>query len=146
MLDMMIEFYKKPRTPQDRFFDWYLKMIQTPDKKDMQRPLPFFNPMWKEHILEKLQSMKEMWFEDEMTRICKDISTDGKELQVYFNLADDIAGGWTNKDQTHEKSMQIRPFINRWFCVIVFYASDDITKSLIDERVKFYTDIYNAYK
>ena len=146
MLDMMIEFYKKPRTPQDRFFDWYLKMIQTPDKKDMQRPLPFFNPMWKEHILEKLQSMKKEWFEDEMVRLCKELSTGWKELHVYFNLADDIAGSWTDKEQTHEKSIQIRPFITRWFCVVVFYASDNMTNALITERVKFYAALYNEYK
>ena len=59
ILDMMIDFYKKPRDPQVRFFDGYLKMIQTPDKKDLQRPLPFFNPMGKEHILHKLEAMKE---------------------------------------------------------------------------------------
>lgn len=146
ILDMMIEFYKKPRDPQVRFLDWYLKLIQTPDKKDMMRPLPYFNPMGKEHVLEKLQNMKEMGFEDIMKNICSELSNDWKELQVYFNLADDVAWSWTDRNQTHEMSQKVRPFITRWFCVVVFYASDDITAELIEKRVKFYADIYNNYR
>lgn len=146
IIDMMIEFYQKPRDPQVRFFDWYLKMIQTPDKKDLLRPLPFFNPMGKEHVLEKLQDMKEMWFEKLMTDVCNELSTPWQELQVYFNLADDIAGGRTDKEQTYEKSLQIRPFISRGFCVVVFFVSDEINAQLIHERVAFYTNLYNTYQ
>lgn len=54
----MIDLYQKPRDPQVRFFDGYLKLVQTPDKKELQRPIPFFNPMAKEHILEKLLKLK----------------------------------------------------------------------------------------
>lgn len=147
ILDMMIDMYQKPRDVQTRFFDTYLKLVQTPDKKDLQRPIPFFNPMWKKHVLEKLQTLQARGFEEEMAKICKELSTNSsKELQVYMNLADDVAGGWTDKDQTHEMSTKIRPFITRWFCVVVFYVSDDITPQLIRERMTFYAGIYEAYQ
>lgn len=58
ILDEMISLYQKPRTPEERFFGHYLKLIQTKNKKDLERPLPFFNPMGKSHILEKLQLLK----------------------------------------------------------------------------------------
>ena len=60
VLDLVIDLYRKPRDPQQRFFNGYLKLIQTPDKKDLQLPLPFFNPMAKDHILTQLLTLKEM--------------------------------------------------------------------------------------
>lgn len=145
-IDHIVDLYKKPRTPEDRFFDWYLKLVQTHDKKDLQRPLPFFNPMAKDHILEKLLALQAQGFEDIMDRECKIQSSEGETLQVYFNLADDIWWWWTNKEDTREISQNIRPFIKRWFCIILFFASEDITPLLIQERVKFYTNLYTSYK
>lgn len=93
IMDIMIEFYQTPREVQTRFFDGYLKLIQTPDKKELQRPLPFFNPMAKEHILHKIETMKVMGFEEIFEQACKDSSdTDNHTLQTYWNLADDVAG------------------------------------------------------
>ena len=70
---------------------------------------------------------------------------DGPLLETFFNLADDVAGGWTTRESTHEISLKIRPFVTRGFCVVVFYASEDITPALIDERVRFYCDLYRDY-
>jgi hypothetical protein len=92
ILDKMINLYQKPRTPEDRF-GMYMKLLQTPDQKDMARPLAFFNPMSKEHILKKLIEMQVQDFEKQMEDYCKLYSTDGQEIDFYFNLADDIGGG-----------------------------------------------------
>ncbi|HMT01347.1 MAG TPA: hypothetical protein PKD96_00225 [Candidatus Absconditabacterales bacterium] len=145
ILDEMIAVYQKPRTPEERFFGHYLKLIQTPSKKDLQHPLPFFNPMAKDHILEKLQTLKKNGFEEKLALACQKNSTSGPLFQTYFNLADDIGGGWTTKESTHEMSLSIAPFFKRNFCVIVFYASETITDDLIAEKVKFYTDLYSNY-
>lgn len=94
IINDMIELYQKSRDPQTRFFDGYLKLIQTPDKKDLQRPLPFFNPMAKNHILDKLQGMKSSNFEQLFTDACAMYSDNDNSviLQTFWNLADDVAG------------------------------------------------------
>jgi hypothetical protein len=142
ILDLVIDLYQKPRTIEDRFVS-YLKLVQTPDKKDMALPLTFFNPMAKEHVLEKLLELKAIDFENLMIDNCQKYSTAGKEIDFYFNLADDIGGGWTTRESTHELSLKISPYQKRNCGVVVFYASEDITPIIIQERVRFYTDFYN---
>jgi hypothetical protein len=144
ILDEMLRLYQKPRTIEDRFVP-YMKLVQTPDQKDMARPLAFFNPMAKDHILEKLVEMKKNGFEKQMEKFCKFYSTDGVELDFYFNLADDIGGGWTNRESTHELSLKISPYLKRNCGVVVFYASEVVTENLIQERIEFYTKYYNNY-
>lgn len=141
-LQTMIELYQIGLGPAR--FEAYLSLVQTADKKGMQHPLSFFNPMAKPHVLEKLIEMKQQGFEELMQANCLEQSTTGETLKVYFNLADDIGGGWTTKDSTHDMSLEIAPFIKRGLCVIVFYVSENITPELIAERVKFYADLYNS--
>jgi hypothetical protein len=146
ILDTMIDLYTQPRTAEGRFVP-YLKLIQTADGKDMARPLQFFNPMAKEHVLKKLQLLKQVNFEEIVKNICIDLSDDdGKELQVYFNLTDDIGGGWTTKKDTTQKSYEISSLVKRSFCVIVFYVSEDITSQLIKKRAEEYLVFYKNYK
>jgi hypothetical protein len=145
ILQDMINLYKRPRTMEDRFVP-YMKLVQTPDQKDMAKPLAFFNPMAKEHVLEKLVLLQKQDFEHQMEKYCKLYSTTGKEINFYFNLADDIGGGWTTRESTHDLSLKIAPYLKRHCGVVVFYASEDITEKLIQERVKFYAEFYNNYK
>ncbi len=145
ILEQMIALYLLPKTYDQRFVS-YLKLVQTADKKEMSQPLTFFNPMAKEHILDKLLELKSNDFEKIMENICKLSSTEGIELQVYFNLADDVAGGWTNKEETIAKSFEIGPYLKRGFCVVVFFASEEITEVLIKERTKEYLDYYSNYQ
>jgi hypothetical protein len=144
ILEKMIQVYQNPRTIEGRF-DNYLKVIQGGNKKDMTFPLPFFNPMAKEHVLEKLLKLKVMNFETLMVEFCYLYSTIGQEINMYFNLADDISGGWTTKESTHEISLKINPFLKRNLGVLVFYSSEKITLELIKDRVKFYCDYYNSF-
>jgi hypothetical protein len=144
ILENMISIYQKPRTMEDRFVS-YMKLVQTSDQKDMARPLAFFNPMAKDHILEKLVEMKKNGFEEQMEKFCKLYSTNDVEIDFYFNLADDIGGGWTTRESTHDLSLKISPYIKRNCGVVVFYASEDITPTLIQERVQFYTNFYNNF-
>lgn len=143
ILDDMIALYQRPRTIEGRF-DIYLKMIRGEKKGDMELPLAFFNPMAKEHVLEILLKLKEIDFEKLITDLCSSFSTDGPEIKIYFNLADDVGGAWTTRESTHEMSINIGPFVKRGLGVIVFYASEIITPTLVEERVKFYLDLYNT--
>jgi hypothetical protein len=145
ILDEMISLYQKPCTPEDRFVP-YMKLLQTPDQKDMAKPLAFFNPMAKDHILEKLMELQKIGFEEQMERFCRLYSTDEQKIDFYFNLADDIGGGWTTRESTHDMSLKISPYLKRNCGVVVFYASEDITPKLIQERVEFYAEHYNNYK
>jgi hypothetical protein len=143
-LDEMIKLYQNPRAYEERFTK-YLELIQGDKKDDMSRPLAFFNPMAKEHILEKLLELKNIEFEKWMELACQKNSTAGQEIRMYFNLADDVAGGWTTRESTHDISLKVNPFIKRGLGVVVFYASEDITPELINERVEFYCHHYNAF-
>jgi hypothetical protein len=145
ILDQMIDLYQKPRTTENRFVP-YMKLLQTSDKKDMARPLTFFNPMAKEHVLDKLLELKAMTFEKLMTKYCLEYSTNGLEINFYFNLADDIGGGWTTKESTHELSLKVSPYLKRNCGIVVFYASEKISPQLIQERVEFYTGLYKDHK
>jgi hypothetical protein len=144
ILDQMIILYQKPRTMEDRFAS-YMKLVQTSNQKDMVKPLAFFNPMAKQHILEKLVEMKKQDFEEKIKKLCKLYSTNGKQIDFYFNLADDIGGGWTTRESTHDLSLKISPYLKRNCGVVVFYASEEITPELIQERMEFYTNFYNSY-
>jgi hypothetical protein len=144
ILEKMTKLYQKPLGFETRFVP-YLNLIQTPDKKDMAMPLAFFNPMAKEYILDKLVQLKAMDFEGLLNEYCTAFSTSGKQIDLYFNLADDIGGGWTTRESTHDLSLKISPYLQRNCGVVVFYASEDITPDLIKERVGFYTDFYNNF-
>jgi adenylate kinase family enzyme len=144
ILDQMIILYQNPRTMEDRFAS-YMKLVQTSNQKDMVKPLAFFNPMAKEHILEKLVEMRKQDFEEKIEKMCKLYSTNGKQIDFYFNLADDIGGGWTTRESTHDLSLKISPYLKRNCGVVVFYASEEITPELIQERMEFYTNFYNNY-
>jgi hypothetical protein len=80
-LDEMIKLYQTPRTYEDRF-NKYLDLIQGDKKDDMSRPLVFFNPMAKDHILEKLTELNSIEFEKLMELACqKNSSGDSNVLQ-----------------------------------------------------------------
>jgi hypothetical protein len=64
---------------------------------------------------------------------------------MFFNLADDVAGGWTTRESTHTKSLEIKPFLKRNLGIVVFYASEDITPKIIDQRVELYCQHYNTF-
>jgi hypothetical protein len=145
ILDQMITLYQKPLTIEDRFAS-YMKLVQTPDQEDMERPLAFFNPMAKEHILEKLAEMRKQDFDEKLEKLCKLYSTNGKQIDFYFNLADDIGGGWTTRESTYDLSLKISPYLKRNCGVVIFYASEEITPKLIQERMEFYTHFYNTFE
>ncbi len=91
---------KKPRTLER--FQEYLKTLQGDTKGDLVMPISGFNPMAKEHILQKLTELKTLNAEEIIHETLFELNNklthqpNDKIFKVALNLADDFKGGWTN--------------------------------------------------
>jgi hypothetical protein len=101
ILDIMIDFYKKPLN--DLRFQEYLSLLKGDSKDDMALPIGGFNPMAKEHILEKLEEFKKINAEQIIKEALDHLNLDGfakstsRDFKVAINVSDDLKGGWTNR-------------------------------------------------
>lgn len=142
VLDLMIDFYHKP-LGVDRFWD-YLKILKGDSKDNMEVPIPNFNPMGKEHVLTKLLELKELDVEsiikDTLEKINKELSdNDSIQVDVVMTLADDLKGGWTNRHTTdYDSKFKLNAYINRNFCIPVFWTSEEYNIDIIKRRTEEY--------
>ena len=58
IIETMLDFYQKPRTPER--FQAYLQLLQGSTKNDLALPIGGFNPMGKEHVSEKLIELQKI--------------------------------------------------------------------------------------
>lgn len=143
----MLELYQKPRD-FDRFQD-YLKLLQGNTKGDLVLPVGDFNPMAKEHVLQKLTELKELEIEsiiqnaiDELNVLFKN-DKNTTVFKVAFNLSDDFGGGWTNRfTADFDSKFKINALMERGFCVPLFWTSELFTPNLIMQRVLEYAFRY----
>ncbi len=142
VLDKMIDFYHKP-AGIDRFWD-YLKILKGDSKDDMEVPIPNFNPMGKEHVLTKLLELKALGVEevikDTLHEINKKLSVNHSfDINVVMTLADDLKGGWTNRHTTDfDSKFKLNGYINRNFCIPVFWTSEEYDIDTIKRRTEEY--------
>ena len=100
-IDIMMKLYQKPRT-FDRFQE-YIDTLQGASKGGFALPISGFNPMAKEHALEKLQVLKELKAEAIIESVSQDLNKTEKhvyvnrDFKIALNLCDDAQGGWTNR-------------------------------------------------
>ena len=101
IIEKMLELYQKPRN-FDRFQN-YLSLLQGETKGDLAVPIGGFNPMAKEHVLEKLAQLKalnaEQIIENTIFELNKSEILRGYDEAVFkvsLTLSDDLKGGWTN--------------------------------------------------
>ncbi|MGL4599363.1 MAG: hypothetical protein ACRCYO_17705 [Bacteroidia bacterium] len=139
VLDIMLDFYTKPRTIE-RFQD-YLQLLQGSSKDKLVLPIAGFNPMAKEHVLLKLQELQACNVEQIMQETIADwnakqtTSTETNLFQVAFNLADDLHGGWTNRFTTdYDHAFNFSGLFNKKFCTPIFWTSEEFFPHLIRER------------
>ena len=142
VLDIMVNFYHKP-AGIDRFWD-YLKILKGDSKDDMEVPIPNFNPMGKEHVLNKLLELKELDVEeiikDTLDKINKKFSVNNSiDINVVMTLADDLKGGWTNRHTTdYDSKFKINAYINRNFCIPVYWTSEEYDIHKIKRQTEEY--------
>ena len=142
-VDLMLGLYSQPRSPER--FQNYLKLLQGDSKGDLVLPIGNFNPMAKEHVVEKLQELKIMKAEQLIAKTLSDLNkttTSSKENSVFkvaLNVADDLHGGWTNKYTVdYDSKFKFNALFERQFCVPILFASETFTEELIIQRTKEY--------
>ena len=142
-VDLMLGLYGQPRSPAR--FQNYLKLLQGDSKGDLVLPIGNFNPMAKEHVVEKLQELKIMKAEQLIAKILSDLNkttTSSKENSVFkvaLNVADDLHGGWTNKYTVdYDSKFKFNALFERQFCVPILFTSETFTEELIIQRTKEY--------
>ena len=140
ILDLMLDFYEKPRD-FDRF-QAYLSLLQGDTKGDLTLPIGGFNPMAKPHVLDKLRELKALEVEKIMTETLAAAFPKQKNAPVFkvaLTLADDAQGGWTNRFTTDfDSKFKINALVNRQFCTPVFWTSDDYSTTVIQETTMEY--------
>ncbi len=135
----MIDLYSIPRSPAR--FQEYLSLLQGGKKGDLNLPISGFNPMAKEHILQKLAELKELSAEQIITDTVEGINRTFSEeepnttFRMVLNLADDLKGAWTNRYTTdYDSKFKINALVNRAFCTPYFWTSEIYTEQLIRTR------------
>jgi hypothetical protein len=143
IIDTMLDLYAKPRS-KERFQE-YISMLQDGKKGDLTVPIVGFNPMAKEHILQKLAELKELNAEQVIQDTLKSINVtlieenDQRTFKVVLNLADDLKGGWTNFYTTdYDSKFKINALVSRTFCTPFFWTSESYTEQLIKRRTLEY--------
>ena len=143
IVDTMVGLYQKPLNPQR--FQAYLGLLEGGEKGEMKMPIVGFNPMAKDHVLDKLLAMKALNAEGIMQEAISAVNEKASKLasnrviKVAFNLADDLAGGWTNRFTTDfDSKFKINALISRNFCTPFFWTSEEITEQLIKTRTAEY--------
>jgi hypothetical protein len=139
----MLDLYTKPRS-RERFQE-YLSMLQGRKKGDLILPIVGFNPMAREHILQKLTELKERSAEQVIQDTLKSINItltkeqEQRTFKVVLNLADDLKGGWTNLYTTdYDSKFKINALVRRSFCTPFFWTSENYTERLIRSRTLEY--------
>lgn len=141
LLERMIEFYQQPRGRQ-RFED-YLQMLRGDDPNNMEMPLPYFNPMAKDHVPALLVQLREIGAEAIMEQVIAEVNRQIKEdasllnatFRVALSLADDRHGAWTNQYSTHySNTFKPKGFLNYQFASPLFWTSEEQDSALVKHR------------
>ena len=142
ILSVMEELYETPRSPAR--FQEYLAKLQGGTKGDMALPIGGFNPMAKEHILEKIHELQALQAEELIGEILAELNTkqsskEATTIKVVLNLADDLKGGWTNHYTTDfDSKFKINALVVRNFCTPYFWTSEDYNPTSIKRKTLEY--------
>lgn len=138
VVSTMLDLYSKPRS-KERFQE-YLALLQGDKKGDLTLPIGSFNPMAKEHVVQKLVELRALRAEQIIQDTLEDINKtvtgeDPRVFRVSLNLADDLKGGWTNSYTTdYDSKFKINALVTRALCTPYFWTREQYTESLIRSR------------
>lgn len=143
IMDTMIDLYEKPKTFER--FQEYLNILQGDKKGDLSIPIGGFNPMAKEHLLDRLQELKTLGAEKIIKEtLCylngmNSSKNSDRKFKVAINLSDDLKGGWTNRfTSDYDSKFKFNGLFSRNFCTPIFWSSESFTPDLIRERTLEY--------
>ena len=134
--------YQTPITP-NRFKE-YIGKLQGNSKGDLQLPISGFNPMAKDHILQKISELEKLAAEQIASDVIKEVNQqygldEKNKIDVVINLADDLKGAWTNHHTTdYESKFKFNALVNRNFCTPYFWTSESYDEQLIKKRTLEY--------
>lgn len=134
VLSFFEALYQKP--PSKKRFEEYIHKLQGPTKGNLNFPIGGFNPMAKEHALQKIKELKSLQAEniiaETLNELNKKIKSDhSRTIKVILNLADDLKGGWTNRYTTDfDSKFKINALVTRNFCTPFFWTSEDYNPNL----------------
>ncbi|MDO7847736.1 hypothetical protein Q5H92_15305 [Hymenobacter sp. M29] len=140
VLDAMLALYDQPRD-QARF-QRYLQLLGGGNQADLVVPVMHFNPMAKEPLVTRLRELQQLGAEDIAAEALQEAGLwrgtvpAEPHFRVALNLADDVAGGWTNRYTTDFASkFELKALVKRGFCTPVFWASEEYSPALVRQRV-----------
>lgn len=123
----------------DRFKE-YISKLQGDTKGDMSLPIAGFNPMAKNHMLSKIEELKNLDAEYIMQKTIDEFNSSidlsiSEDILVVLNIADDLKGAWTNYYSTDfDSKFKLNAFVKRRFSVPYFWTSEIYSQSLIQSR------------
>ena len=143
ILSIMEELYQQPISTER--FKAYLAKLQGKTKKDLVLPIAGFNPMAKEHVLQKVRELQQLEAEQLMQEVVDQLNAtattehQGTTIKIALNVADDLKGGWTNRYTTDfDSKFKINSLVDRDFCTPYFWSSEHYTSALIKRRTLAY--------
>lgn len=149
ILDKMYALYQKAQS-MERFYD-YLNLLQGKTKGDLDMPISAWNPMAKEHVIEKIAQLQALQAELYVQKLLLEENQQWESihpditLEIYLSIADDLKGGWTNRyTSDFDSKFKLNAMVKRNFCVPVFWSSESYNLDLIRERTltQLYRSIY----
>lgn len=138
ILSEIKELYTQPIST-DRF-QAYMSKLQGDSKGDMSLPISGFNPMAKDHILDKIGELEDLDTEAIMYETIEEYNSqlsisNSENFVVVLNIADDLKGGWTNYYSTDfDSKFKLNAFVQRRFCLPYFWTSEIYSKEIIKSR------------
>ena len=126
LLHLHRELYSMPRG-MERFRSYIARM--TGGTGDLALPLTAMNPMGKEHLLRAVEALLALGAEETaaaaLIEAAPRVASGPGRLRVGLVLADDVAGGWTNRwttDFAHR--FESEALLKRDFAVALLWASE----------------------
>ncbi len=135
LLNIQRELYRLPRGPER--FEAYIKRMTGPDDA-LALPLTVLNPMAKPHVLERLEQLLTL---DAETLAAEAVGRANEKLepktpiQLGLVVADDVAGGWTDRYLT-DAAHRFEPGELRYgFATTLLWAGESYTAASLTGQV-----------
>jgi hypothetical protein len=138
ILSFFEELYQMPIGAKR--FEHYLQKLQGSHKNALEAAIMGYNPMAKDHALQKINMLQKLNAESIATDIVDSINSNcpiDQNFKVIINLADDLHGAWSEKHTTEfDCTFRFEGTFNKGFCTPYFWTSEDLSESIIVRRIK----------